>query len=331
MKFLIIKIGAIGDVIMASPMLSLIKSQHPDSHITWVCGKIVAELLSEFTEIDNLIILDEKKLFNGNIFQKLYEILKLNFQYINKKYDLCMVGHADFRYEALSILVNSKIKRKFSKSPKQNLSPVPGRHHTFEYLRLFHNKVGEISFDLNYPLLKFNKNITIKKNNKLIILSPGGAKNILNTDSLRRWPVENYVELADLLIKKGFEVVLIGSESDKWIIPYFEKLSFTNWIGKYTLVELIQNISNAALLITHDSGPLHLSIFGNLKVLGLFGPTNPVEKIPLNDKSYFIWGGSNLTCRPCYDGKRYAECTSNVCLKSISPDFVFNQALNYIG
>lgn len=64
-KYLIIKIAAIGDVIMAMPMVRKIRQEEPQSHITWVCGKSVYSLLQKLP-IDKLIVVDEKKLLGGS-------------------------------------------------------------------------------------------------------------------------------------------------------------------------------------------------------------------------------------------------------------------------
>lgn len=62
-KILVVKIGAIGDVVMALPMLQYLKNQKKTTHITWICGNSSAPLLHKLSLIDDIIVVDEHKIF----------------------------------------------------------------------------------------------------------------------------------------------------------------------------------------------------------------------------------------------------------------------------
>ncbi len=143
---------------------------------------------------------------------------------------------------------------------------------------------------------------------------------MLRDDALRRWPIENYAYLIKELSQRGIPVVVTGSESDAWVLPHFEGLEFDNLIGKTGVLDLVAFYRYCRLLIAHDSGPLHLARLSPCKVIALFGPTNPREMI--GDTRDVLWGGKNLGCSPCYDGKTYASCQNNLCMKRISPQEV---------
>ena len=74
-RYLIVKIAAIGDVIMAIPMIDAIRKQDAASHITWICGRSVVPLLQKFP-IDRLIVVDESKLLSGSKVEKIKEGLE---------------------------------------------------------------------------------------------------------------------------------------------------------------------------------------------------------------------------------------------------------------
>ena len=328
MKILVVKIGAIGDVIMALPIIHEIKSKYPQSEITWICGSIVYPILREIAIIDKLFSISERSLFNSGIFKRIIEIFKIWAYVFFKRYDVELILHVDDRYKLFTIPSFSKVKRKLERGAFKRQFPVPGRHHSYEYIRLFLNQEIKEPLKIVYPALKPDFDILNRFNllqtKEIIIIAPGGAKNYLNDDFLRRWPIENYVELSLKLISKGYHVILIGSESDKWVEHYFINIGVESKIGKYSLLDTVALLSLGKLLITHDSGPLHLSILANIKCIGLFGPTSPYEKIPFENCSY-IWGGENLPCRPCYDGKTYGNCSDNICLREISSDRVLIQ------
>ncbi len=75
-KILIIKIGAIGDVVMCLPLIPEIKKTHPESEITWLCGNQVRPLLERIEGIDKLISVDENRLMKGSFISRISEISK---------------------------------------------------------------------------------------------------------------------------------------------------------------------------------------------------------------------------------------------------------------
>jgi heptosyltransferase-2 len=158
-----------------------------------------------------------------------------------------------------------------------------------------------------------------------VALAPGGAKNILRDDALRRWPIGHYVRLAELLLKEGKEVLLTGGPSDDWVRESFKDLKARDLVGRTDLTDLVALYGQCQVVVTHDSGPMHLAALAGTPVVGLFGPTRPDEKVPPDGPIHVLWGGEHLTCRPCYDGKNYADCLNNECMKSIGPERVLQE------
>lgn len=323
MKVLIIKLGAIGDVVMAMPLLTHLHKKYPHISITWVCGQQVLPLLKNTRLIDRLIVVDEKKLLKGSFFAKLSTLLFTWSKLFGRSFDLCLIGYADPRYRLLTWPTLCKKKRSFYRSSKGQF-PIPGRYHSYEYLRL-----AEIAHDMpEFPALDLQTSAFSSR--PIIILAPGGAKNLMADDALRRWPVAYYATLIQLLEKLPYEIVVTGSEEDQWVCDHFSHLSYTNLIGKLSLLELTALLKEAKLLITHDSGPLHLGKLVDCATIALFGPTNPWEKVSKNENIRVLWGGGQLACRPCYDGKGYAQCSDQQCLRAIHPQTVFDAVVDIL-
>ena len=72
-----------------------------------------------------------------------------------------------------------------------------------------------------------------------VVMAPAGARNMMADDALRRWPAENYVELARLLVGRGVEVVLIGGVEDGWVRGMFAGVAVTDLIGELALGETL--------------------------------------------------------------------------------------------
>lgn len=333
-KILIIKIGAIGDVIMALYMLDAIKQRYKSSHITWLCGKEVEPVLRLIKEIDSIVPIDEKKLFKGNIFTKGFLLTKIWLTFFGKYFYVIFIPNRDIRYRLLSLFILSRKKKSWGKnSRKENL--IPGRYHGDEYARLVTDIDDFRMNELKLPNIEINKiewinNLFKESNTEKVIINPGGAKNILNEDKLRRWPIENYVSLAEKLIDEGKTVLIIGSKTDEYTSNYFQKLSVINLIGRTSLVELLYLFNCCNLLISHDTAAIHLSKLAPIKVIALFGPVNPDERVGINETIEVIWEGKNLVCSPCYDGKKFADCENNICMQKITVDQVFNKATELI-
>lgn len=332
MKYLIVKIGAIGDVVMALPMLRQIRENEPNAHISWICGKTVANLLTQFEEIDELIVVDETKLMEGSIPGRIFEILRIWKSIAFRRFDCQLYFYYSNLYKILLLPAFFKEIRRFNKNPSKRLNPVPARHHSASYVATFQNLEGPFELDLKYPKFRFqNDDHKIWrekiKTKSVVVLSCGGAKNFLRSDDLRRWPIEHYVALAEKLVKAGFEVVLSGGPGDAWVTEHFQNIPHQSFIGKLDLNNFIAFLSVCDVLITHDSGPLHLADLANCPVVGLFGPTNPGDFRSLQTRSVYLWGGEYLHCRPCYDGRMYAACSNAMCLKSLAVEDVFHAAL----
>jgi heptosyltransferase-2 len=79
-------------------------------------------------------------------------------------------------------------------------------------------------------------------------------------------------------------------------------------------------LRDAAVVLSHDTGPMHLARLVRAPLVALFGPTSPSEFILEDARTVVLWGGRHLACRPCYDGRDFAECRDNVCMQSIGVD-----------
>ena len=311
---------------MCLPLISEIRKKKPDAHITWLCGKQVLPLLERIEGIDELIGVDENKLLKGSLPVRFSEVFRVWTKLLFRRFDLQLYYYHSGLYKILSIPSLIPETRGFGRNKTGNLLPVPGRHHSLEYIRAFHAEEGPENLQPVYPGFKNLPAKNTGTESKRIVLACGGARNLLRNDDLRRWPLGHYASLGKMITGKGWELTLTGSPGDAWVKEAFAGVEYTDFIGKQNLCEFIEFLSGADLLITHDSGPLHLADLAGCPVLGLFGPTMPEEKKSLQEKSAYLWGGENLSCRPCYDGRDYGKCRSNDCLKTISAEEVWTKA-----
>jgi heptosyltransferase-2 len=149
---------------------------------------------------------------------------------------------------------------------------------------------------------------------------------------LRRWPAPNYAELVRLLSADGCELVLVGGPQDDWVRPYFSGVETLDYIGKRSLEETLRLLSECDVVVSHDTGPMHLARLVRVPLVALFGPTDPAQFVTTTDGLVTVLrGDDNLACRPCYDGREFARCTNNVCMTSITAARVADAVRRVLG
>lgn len=334
MNVLIVKLGAIGDVVMASPMVAAARRLDPDARVTWVCGLAVEPLLRALGTIDELVAVDEAALLKGTRAQQSTVLLEAWRHLAGRHFDLILTGYRDRRYQLLTVSARGGVRRSFSSGRRPGL--VPGRYHGDEYVRLVLGEDGPQAPRLPLPQPVFElapelRRMLGQNGIKTVVLAPGGAKNLLRDDALRRWPLENYVELASELAREGVSIVLAGGPSDDWVRKPFASVPCVDLVGQTDLLQLAALFQASSLVITHDSGPMHLAALAGAPLIALFGPTQPEEKVRESITTRVFWGGAELACRPCYDGVTYAPCRNNVCIQGVTVSQVREAAHELLG
>jgi heptosyltransferase-2 len=290
--------------------------------IDWLCSETIAPVLALYPWI-NTIAVNERKLLSGN----LTAIFGLWRKLAGRSYAVVATLYYDARYRLLTLPVRAKRRILLSKTDRKT-QLLPGRHHTDEYARiLLHRPDTETPTQLAPVRITDLPPSPLSRNPKpRIVLVPAGARNTLRDDALRRWPVELYVELAAALLHRGYEVVLAGGPDDTWASAAFASLPVTDLIHKLSLLQTLALLDSADLTITHDTGPLHLAGLTSTAILTIFGPTDPRGRLPQRANCVALWGGEGFACRPCYDGRNYADCSHNGCIRQITPSMVLAEA-----
>jgi heptosyltransferase-2 len=319
-KVLVVKIGAIGDVVLCLPILSSLKS----CHITWIVGKESAPLLQAISGVHSTCVVDEYKLLHGDVFSKFMEVVKVWRLFFFRKFDLVLTAHRDPRYKLLS-LVCFKKKHRFFQKNKSNF-PLGNRFHSLEYLRLVGKEVSE---KIEWPSFTLPKMSYVSKQ-PLVALFPGGDRQD-DGKKLRIWPIQHYVRCIELLKHYECECVLIGLFKDRDLSSYFDNVPVLNLIGSTSLLEVLALLQQCFCLITHDGGALHLARLVGCRVCGIFGPTSPQNFAWPSENEIAVWGGDQLECRPCYNGRGFAKCTHQSCMKQVSAETIVEMIVKKWG
>ncbi|MEE8360218.1 MAG: glycosyltransferase family 9 protein, partial [Candidatus Omnitrophota bacterium] len=167
----------------------------------------------------------------------------------------------------------------------------------------------------------FLKKRGISSDDTLIVLNPGGNW------PPKRWPKESFAEVADRLSSElNAKVVITGAPSDMGLAHDIMALTKTRLVsaaGKTTLKSLGAVMERADLVISSDSGPMHLALGVKSKVIALFGPTSDTITGPYGRQKGFFVIKKDIDCAvPCYD----FTCNDHRCMKAITVNEVVEKA-----
>ncbi len=329
-RVLIVKLGAIGDVIMAIAAVdALRRSLAPASvAVDWIAARPLVPLLTGYSWL-RVIPADEQAILHGSPAARLRALAPV-WRELRGGYDLAATLYYDPRYRLLSLPARARRRITLSRTDRA-FTLLSGRHHTDEFARILLNAPDSCSPTSLPPLrpdhLPPSPLPAPALDRTRIALVPGGAANTLRQQTLRRWPLESYVALASVLLERGHELVLLGGPDDRWTADAFAHLRsprLLDTIGSLSLPEVIATADTCRLVVTHDTGPLHLAALSTAAIVALFGPTDPGSFLPRRPGVFSIWGGEGFSCRPCYDGVNFAPCASNGCMQQISPAMVLD-------
>jgi len=153
------------------------------------------------------------------------------------------------------------------------------------------------------------------------------AMNVSARWPTKRWPAASFAEVADRLQQEGYgAVVMIGGpdeRADVAAVSGMMKAPAVDLAGATTVGLLPALLSRASLLITNDSGPMHIAAAVGTPVVALFGPTSAVRTGPYGVGHQVLTG--QVPCRPCFS----RTCHNTLpleCLKLVSPDQVLAAA-----
>ncbi|MDQ8161337.1 MAG: glycosyltransferase family 9 protein [Gemmatimonadota bacterium] len=332
----VVKLAALGDVVMASTLVDAIRSRWPNAHLTWVTGEAFAPLVTRLSGIDRVVPVNTTQLLRGGWGARAYALQAVWRRLHGPVYHLGVVAHTDARYDALLWGVRVRERRALRNGRGPGLlgalgarddrprAPRPGQWMGADYARLvLPDDVDDA--DGSSPCLA---RLTLEpalvdaasEAAGAVVLAPGGARNVLRDDPLRRWPIAHWITLARALRDGGHRVLLVGAAEDRpesqaimTAVPGVETA-----VGRTSLLELVALLSRARLLVSHDSGTLHLAMLTRTPAVALFGPTAPAERVPAGMPVVVASAAAGLPCAPCYDGRAYARCALNRCLTELS-------------
>jgi len=165
--------------------------------------------------------------------------------------------------------------------------------------------------------------LNLKTDRPVVVLCPGAE-----FGAAKRWPPNQFAELAQMFLRDGLHVWIVGSPNDKiasealLMVMGENALKVRDLTGRTDLGTTIDILSSASLVISNDSGLMHAAAAVGVPLVALFGSSSPVYTPPLSPVARIA--RIDIECSPCF--KRECPLGHFKCMRELKPEMVYNLA-----
>ncbi|MFT3762801.1 MAG: glycosyltransferase family 9 protein [Pseudoxanthomonas sp.] len=288
----LLRLSALGDVTHVLPLVHTLRRAWPDAHLHWIIDKAGHRLLDGLPDV-RLHVYDKKTGLAG--------MRALRRELPVESFDALLQMQVAFRANLLSAFVPARRRIGYDRSRSKDLhglfvnERIPDRPgiHVLDAIGSFCEPLGlkqtEVVWNLPVPDEAYDWAARQWEDDgtPVLMVSP------CSSHVRRNWFPERYAALADHAAAKGWRVVLCGGRSELErasadAILAAMKHPALDLVGKDTLKQLPALLARANLLVTPDSGPMHIANAMGTKVLGLHAASNPVRSGPYSDRRYCV-------------------------------------------
>jgi lipopolysaccharide heptosyltransferase I len=313
---LIIRLSSLGDLFHALPAVHLLK-KHLGAEIDWVTQPEYEAVVRCFSEVDRVLVFHRRNRL-VHLREYLRTVRREKYDYIIDMQGLLKSALAGWVARG-GRFVGPSYQREGARlfydavagTKNKNRHAVEEGLDVVRYLGL---PVDEVCFPLDFgvpPMTVPERSVA------LVPCSRWPTKN---------WPPEHFAVLAERLLEQGAErLFLVGGSDDHAVCSEIaEKISpekVCNACGRTTLPELGALLKRMDLVVTVDSGPMHIAAALQVPVVSLFGATEPARTGPYGDTAFTVEGENRLDCQPCFS--RHCSRGDFACLwRNVTPEMV---------
>ena len=342
-KTLVIRFSSIGDIVLSTPLLRVLRTRFPDGQIDYVTRSEYAELVKSNQNLNHTYEFDASEGFDG--------LRALKKKIRNERYDLIVDIHDSLRSKYLRSLhgpqvtvVNKRVMQRsmlvnFKKNVYKDITPVAERYiEAVKDLGVVNDGKG---LEIHIPdetLFRVSGKIAGLKLNqfeKVIGICPGARH------FTKRWPPERFARVGAACAQKtDSKLLLFGGPEDETICNQIcwdinnqtSSGKATSLCGQLGLLETAAAMEYCDVVITNDTGLMHIATAMHRKIIAIFGSTVKEFGFFPYDPGAVVLEDSGLNCRPCSHIGR-SECPEKhfKCMLDIQPDEVYSRAKLLLG
>lgn len=330
------KFVGMGSIVQSVPLLKTLRKNYPDAKLIFVTNQSHSNLFNYINEVDEVYTISDTS-FASLVVSNIKLLFKLWKNKPDVYIDLEIYSNYSSMITTMSLSKNRMGFFKDDKTYRKGMythmmffnvkSPVSQAYLQFARMLGCNEIITDLTIDISKIDAHIFKNMQQKLTNELqkkyIVINPNASDLRLE----RRWSSEKFAVLINNLSAaySEYTFVLIGDKNEVgYVNTIAEKFpankQIINSAGKLNLKELIALIANAELLITNDTGPMHLAFSTKTKTVSLFGPCSP-QQYGGTENTISIY--KNVYCSPCVHDFLIPPCKGdNQCMKKITVEEV---------
>ena len=339
-RILLLRLERIGDLLMALPAIAAVRAHAPNAQIDLVVGSWNADLARAIPSVNGVETLDAAWLAREGSGAGLASMLKTAAGWRGRHYDLAINFEPDVRTNLVIAAAGARWTAGYRSAGggpllDEALEFDPRRHTTDNALRLVTTVFGDPS--AAGPLLDLPEDDR-RRAQQLV----GGARrplvavHVSGGRPIKQWPVERFAAVsAALADTRGATILLTGAAADRPLIEAVTQAlgsrSVVDASGVESLLTLAAVLQQCDLLVTGDTGPMHLAATVGTPIVAVFGPSDPRRYAPLGARDRVV--RIDLPCAPCNRIRLPpARCSGGTpdCLAGVSADAVTRAAIEVL-
>jgi heptosyltransferase-1 len=338
MNILIVKLSAIGDVIHTLPALTALRRHYPNAQIDWLVEDAAADLVRGHASLSQVLVWRRREfvrlLKTGKLPSAAKLFLSLLLQVRDSRYDLIIDFQALLKSSLWIFLARGRRKAGFGQGMEhsenshlflnERVPAVSMEMHALDRGLTLLQALGVPEYQVLYDLPIGEEDE--KAAQQLLVESgvwldqPRVAINPVAKWPTKLWPAKRFSELAGRLLERGYQVVFTGSKEDRSLIDEMALPLGSSVIrldGRTTLKALAAVYRTASVVVSTDTGPMHLAAAVGTPVVALFGPTAPWRTGPYGQGHVVLRAG--VSCSPCFSRCcKTAEFEPMACMNRIT-------------
>lgn len=332
-RILLIKLSALGDVILSVPSIRAVREKFPDAWISVLVGRKCRGLLKDCPYVDDVIALDESTGRGPAALARMARLLS------REDFDMVIDLQNNRTSSLLSYLSGATTRaghgrRRWSflqsRSTEGDLTDLAPLEHQFRVLKLLGieptDKRLELWAEKNdvKKVDAFLESQWVSPSQALVGINPGSSLRW----PTKQWPVENFARLCDELARLNIRVVITGSPEEAPLAEELLRLTRNkpvNAVGRTSITELVALVRRCQVFVSSDSAPMHIASSASVPLVALFGPTD--SKRHLVPPERYQAFQKEVPCGPCY----LRNCPVGlVCMKKIGVQEVLDAVLDLL-
>lgn len=316
---------------MTTPLLRIIRkyaSEQIEIHL--LTNKIGKEILENNPYVDNLILKENKSIKEYFRLSKIVNSIKPDYVFLFRTtfFNILLAYFSKAKKtsglnkELASFLLTSTINDDIKKNYRHQCLSIINLIYPFNNIQ--NNELLGIDVFLTKKEEKYSEEFLKQKNlnNKIVIIHPG------TTRFAKQWTPQNYSIVLDMLLSKGYNVIITGTKQEQEIgqkILGFSKTKNAILVFNSSIRELAGLVKKCDLFISPDTGPMYIASSFGKKTITLFGSTDPSKYGPFDIQKHKIIY-KKLQCSPCY--KNFCPLVKkgqySKCMELVSADEVIS-------